>query len=147
MNDALTTTLDLSPSEIFSQLPPRRVGEPDRRYLNEVLEAGFRNTEDPADIFTRLESAFAERFGVRYAILHNSGTGTMQSCLLAAGVGPGDEVDRQQEAYPEQREVEAVFIERQVEGNQARGRYQQQEKPENRKGHQGMFFPSYDGQF
>ena len=29
---------------------------------------------------------------MRYAILHNSGTGTMQSCLLAAGVGPGDEV-------------------------------------------------------
>ena len=92
MNDALTATLELSPSEIFSQLPPKRVGEPDRRYLNEVLDAGFRNTEDPADIFARLESAFAERFGVRYAVLHNSGTGTMQSCLLAAGVGPGDEV-------------------------------------------------------
>jgi len=92
MNDALTNTLALSPSEIFSQLPPKRVGELDRRYLNEVLGAGFRNTEDPADIFTRLESAFANRFGVRYAVLHNSGTGTMQSCLLAAGVGPGDEV-------------------------------------------------------
>ncbi|MFV1968382.1 MAG: DegT/DnrJ/EryC1/StrS family aminotransferase [Pirellulaceae bacterium] len=92
MNDALTTALELSPSEIFSQLPPKRVGEPDRRYLNEVLEAGFRNTEDPAEIFARLESAFAQRFGVRYAVLHNSGTGTMQSCLLAAGVGPGDEV-------------------------------------------------------
>ena len=92
MNHALAATLELSPSELFSQLPPRRVGEPDRRYLNEVLEAGFRNTEDPAHIFARLESAFADRFGVRYAILHNSGTGTMQSCLLAAGVGPGDEV-------------------------------------------------------
>lgn len=41
---------------------------------------------------TRLEEAFARRFGVRYAITHNSGTSTLHSCLAAAGVGPGDEV-------------------------------------------------------
>jgi dTDP-4-amino-4,6-dideoxygalactose transaminase len=92
MNSPLKTGFELSAGEIFSRLPPNRVGELDRRYLNEVLDAGFRNTEDPANIFARLESAFAERFGVSYAILHNSGTGTMQSCLLAAGIGPGDEV-------------------------------------------------------
>ncbi|HID76287.1 MAG TPA: DegT/DnrJ/EryC1/StrS family aminotransferase [Planctomycetaceae bacterium] len=82
----------LPPRELFGMLPANRVGEQDRRYVGEVLSAGFRNTEDPADIFARFESAFARRFGVRYAILHNSGTGTMQSCLLAAGIGPGDEV-------------------------------------------------------
>ncbi len=92
MSDTRLAVGDLPPAELFSHLPPNRVGDQDRRYLNEVLDAGFRNTEDPANIFARLESAFAERFGVRYAILHNSGTGTMQSCLLAAGVGPGDEV-------------------------------------------------------
>ena len=92
MDDGVASILDLPPEEIFGQLPPRRVGGADRCYLNEVLDAGFRNTEDPADIFARFESAFARRFGVDYAILHNSGTGTMQSCLLAAGVGPGDEV-------------------------------------------------------
>lgn len=92
MNETLTATLALPPAELFALLPPNRVGEADRRYLDEVLDAGFRNTIDPANIFQRLESAFANRFGVGYAILHNSGTGTMQSCLLAAGVGPGDEV-------------------------------------------------------
>ncbi len=92
MNDALHAMLAKSPEEIFALLPPGRVGEADRRYLDEVLDTGFRNTIDPANIFSRMESAFAERFGVRYAVLHNSGTGTMQSCLLAAGVGPGDEV-------------------------------------------------------
>ncbi len=40
----------------------------------------------------RLEKAFANRFGVRYAIAHNSGTSALHSCLAAAGVGPGDEV-------------------------------------------------------
>ncbi|MGE0375818.1 MAG: DegT/DnrJ/EryC1/StrS family aminotransferase [Planctomycetaceae bacterium] len=92
MNDALHALCKQSPEEIFAQLPAGRVGEADRQYLEEVLAAGFRNTIDPAGIFSRMESAFAQRFGVRYAILHNSGTGTMQSCLLAAGVGPGDEV-------------------------------------------------------
>lgn len=92
MDQRLQQQLEKPPAEIFSQLPPGRVGELDRQYLNEVLDAGFRNTIDPANIQARLESAFAQRFGTSYAILHNSGTGTMQSCLLAAGVGPGDEV-------------------------------------------------------
>ncbi|MCA9102664.1 MAG: DegT/DnrJ/EryC1/StrS family aminotransferase [Planctomycetales bacterium] len=87
-----TISCNVSPEEIFAELPPQRVSARDRQLLNEVLDAGFRNTEDPANIFARFEAAFAERFGVRYAVLHNSGTGTMQSCLLAAGVGPGDEV-------------------------------------------------------
>ncbi|MFV2070459.1 MAG: DegT/DnrJ/EryC1/StrS family aminotransferase, partial [Pirellulales bacterium] len=87
-----TNLNDLSPEELFRRLPARRVGDRDRQYIEEVLDAGFRNTADPANIFERFESAIARRFGVRYAILHNSGTGTMQSCLLAAGVGPGDEV-------------------------------------------------------
>ncbi len=83
-NLKLREALALPPSELFALLPPKRVGAADRRYLDEVLGAGFRNTIDPANIFQRLESAFAARFGVRYAILHNSGTGTMQSCLLTA---------------------------------------------------------------
>lgn len=40
----------------------------------------------------RLEEAFTQRFGVRYAIAHNSGTSALHSCLAAARVGPGDEV-------------------------------------------------------
>ena len=80
------------PAEIFKHLPPNRVGDADRRYMNEVLDDGFGNSKDPADITARFERAFAERFGVSFAISHNSGSGTMLSCLLAAGIGPGDEV-------------------------------------------------------
>jgi len=39
-----------------------------------------------------LEQRFAEKFGVKYAIAMNSGTATLHSALLAAGIRPGDEV-------------------------------------------------------
>ena len=81
----------LDPTEIFSHLPPERCGEADRRYMAEVLDDGFGNRES-AHMIGRFETAFAARFGARFAISHNSGTGTMLSCLLAAGAGPGDEV-------------------------------------------------------
>lgn len=82
---------ELDRDEIFAHLPPNRCGEADRRYMAEVLNDGFGNRES-ARMVGRFESAFAEKFGARFAISHNSGTGTMLSCLLAAGVGPGDEV-------------------------------------------------------
>jgi perosamine synthetase len=82
---------ELDGAEIFSHLPPRRCGEADRRYMDEVLDDGFGNRES-AHMVGRLEAAFAAKFGAEFAISHNSGTGTMLSCLLAAGVGPGDEV-------------------------------------------------------
>lgn len=81
----------LKAEEIFPHLPANRSGEADRRYMNEVLADGFGNKES-ANMVGKLELAFAEKFGVDYAITHNSGTGTMLSALLAAGVGPGDEV-------------------------------------------------------
>ena len=61
MIDALNAALQLPPAKLFSKLPPKRVGEVDRQYLNEVLDAGFRNTVDPANIFQRLESTFAPK--------------------------------------------------------------------------------------
>ncbi|HCN09144.1 MAG TPA: hypothetical protein DIT01_14550, partial [Lentisphaeria bacterium] len=92
INPLLTTDIgELNGDEIFSHLPPTRVGDCDRDYMNEVLDAGFGNWES-ADIQGRFEAAFAEKFGVPYAVTHNSGSGTMLSALLAAGVGPGDEV-------------------------------------------------------
>ncbi len=78
-------------SEIFRELPPNRCGEAERCYINEVLADGFGNKES-ARMTERFEAAFAKKFGVAYAISHNSGSGTMLSCLLAAAVGPGDEV-------------------------------------------------------
>ena len=82
----------LDPQEIFRHLPPNRCGERDRQYMKEVLDDGFNNTKDAGNMTARLEKAFAKKFEVGYAISHNSGSGTMLSALLAAGVGPGDEV-------------------------------------------------------
>src|SRR5579863_4781886 len=82
----------LNPAEIFRHLPPNRCGITDRQYMNEVLDDGFSNIKDPANMVARFETAFAKKFGVEFAISHNSGSGTMLSCLLAAGIGPGDEV-------------------------------------------------------
>jgi len=56
------------------------------KYVKEFLD----NKKIPWTL--RLEEAFARRFGVSYAIAHNSGTSALHSCLAAAGVGPGDEV-------------------------------------------------------
>jgi len=92
LNPILTTDpLQLDAEEIFSHLPDNRVGQSERGYLEEILTAGFGNFES-AGMLERFESRFAERFGVRYGISMNSGSGTLLSCLLAAGVGPGDEV-------------------------------------------------------
>ncbi len=60
-------------------------------YVREVLDYGWHNTRG-AGFSGRLEAAFAQRFGAGYAIGHSNGTATMHSCLMAAGVGPGDEV-------------------------------------------------------
>ena len=80
-----------SPRDLFAALPPSRVGDAERGLVDEVLADGFGNRE-AAGMLGRFERAFAERFGVGHAISHNSGSGTMLSALLAAGVGPGDEV-------------------------------------------------------
>jgi perosamine synthetase len=68
-----------------------RFGDEELVYIKEVLDSGF-GSSTTGNMNQRLEAAFAQRFGVRYAITHANGTATMHSCLAAAGVGPGDEV-------------------------------------------------------
>ena len=81
----------LNPEKIFPNLPANRFGKADRKYLEEVLEDGFGNRES-ANMIGRFEGAFAQKFESEFAISMNSGSGTMVACLLAAGIGPGDEV-------------------------------------------------------
>ena len=69
----------------------RRIGENETKYVMEVLETQFR-TSTSSLMTKRLENAFAEKFGVKYAIAHINGTATLHTALLAAGIGPGDEV-------------------------------------------------------
>jgi len=61
------------------------------KYIKEVLESDMRSATG-GSWNKRLETMFAQKFGVKYAIAHNSGTSALHSCLSAAGVGPGDEV-------------------------------------------------------
>lgn len=68
-----------------------RIGEAERRYVAEVLDTNFR-TSQGARMCNALERTFAERHGVGYAISFVNGTATMHAALVAAGVGPGDEV-------------------------------------------------------
>lgn len=60
-------------------------------YIKEVLDSGFASGTS-GSMNTRLERAFADRFGMNYAITFNSGTTTLHAALVALGVGYGDEV-------------------------------------------------------
>ena len=61
------------------------------KYVSQVLDSeNIDNKKNPWVL--RFETAFGKRFGVKYAIAHNSGTSALHSCLAAAGVGAGDEV-------------------------------------------------------
>ena len=60
-------------------------------YVRQVLDFGFHNAHS-VGITERLEREFAKRFGHTYGIAHCNGTATMQTALMAAGVGVGDEV-------------------------------------------------------
>ena len=68
-----------------------RVAPKAYEYVKQVLDFGFHNAHS-VGITARLEREFAERFGQTYGIAHCNGTATMQSALMAAGAGVGDEV-------------------------------------------------------
>ena len=60
-------------------------------YILEVLDS--ENLDRKANPYVnRLEEKFCEVFKSKYSIAHNSGTSTLHSCLVAAGVKEGDEV-------------------------------------------------------
>lgn len=69
----------------------KRIGEAERKYVEEVLATDFANSKN-CGILGRFEKAFAEKFGVKYAVAHTNGTATLHSALYAAGVRAGDEV-------------------------------------------------------
>ncbi len=69
----------------------QRIGSREEKYVREVLTSQY-SAAIGSDMVRRLEEAFAAAFGVKYAIAHTNGTSTMHSALVAAGVGPGDEV-------------------------------------------------------
>ncbi|OEU64924.1 MAG: hypothetical protein BBJ57_13240 [Desulfobacterales bacterium PC51MH44] len=68
-----------------------RFDEREYQYIKEVLDSGFASGTS-GNMNSRLEKAFAEKFGQKYAITFNSGTTTLHTALWSLGVGYGDEV-------------------------------------------------------
>lgn len=68
-----------------------RISVLERKYVMEVLDTQFHSSQGSL-MMKRVEEAFAQKFGVKYAISHVNGTATMHAALAAAGVGLGDEV-------------------------------------------------------
>lgn len=68
-----------------------RISEKELQYVKEVLDQGFRTSYN-GTMNKRLEAAFAEKFGSKFAISFCNGTATLHIALEAAGVGAGDEV-------------------------------------------------------
>ena len=70
--------------------PGKYIGN-ELKYVTEVLASDMKSATG-GNWNKRLETMFAEKFEVKYAIACNSGTSALHSCLSAAGIGPGDEV-------------------------------------------------------
>ena len=66
-----------------------QIGEEEKQAVLEVLDSGMIAQGPRIKAF---EEAFAEMCGVKHAIATTSGTTALHVALLAAGVGPGDEV-------------------------------------------------------
>ena len=69
----------------------QRIGDLERRYVNEVLDGQFR-TSSAGKWVRKFEDAFAAKHGAKYGIALTNGTATLHTALAAAGVGMGDEV-------------------------------------------------------
>ena len=69
----------------------QRIGETERKYVLDVLADGF-SSATGAKYMTKLESAFAEKYGSKFAVSFVNGTATLHAALEAAGIGCKDEV-------------------------------------------------------
>ncbi|KUO42688.1 MAG: histidine kinase [Hadesarchaea archaeon YNP_N21] len=64
-----------------------RIGSEELEYIKEAIDQGL-----SGEFNKRFEEAFANKFGVNFAIGVNSGTSALHCALAAVGVGHGDEV-------------------------------------------------------
>jgi len=75
---------------MVEEQPNKYIGK-ELEYVTQVLQTDLRSATG-GNWNNRLETQFAKKLGVKYAIAHNSGTSALHSCLSAARIGPGDEV-------------------------------------------------------
>lgn len=80
--------------------PHATTGDEERHAILEVLDSGllsgFAARADAEFLggpkVLALEEAFQDMFSVRHAVAFNSATSALHACVVAAGIGPGDEV-------------------------------------------------------
>jgi len=73
----------------YTRLP--RYGEEELKELREALEQGTLFYAQGKKVYA-LEEAFAEWVGAKHAVACSSGTASIHTALMAAGISPGDEV-------------------------------------------------------
>jgi len=73
-------------------MPVREFGKEEMKVLKEVLDSGKLSVLDGGKMLGRFERAFARAHRAKYAVAMNSGMSVLHASLIAAGVGPGDEV-------------------------------------------------------
>lgn len=74
--------------EMYLDAP--NVGDLEKRYLNDAIDAGYVSTIGP--FVMEFEKRFAGYLGVRKAVSTQSGTAAIHVALHELGIGPGDEV-------------------------------------------------------
>jgi perosamine synthetase len=81
--------MPISQTESFLPIAKPMLGEDEMAAVREVLSSGWL-TQGPW--VQKFETAFASRHEVRHALAATSCTSALHLALVAAGVGPGDEV-------------------------------------------------------
>ncbi|NQU09382.1 DegT/DnrJ/EryC1/StrS family aminotransferase [bacterium] len=70
----------------------RKIDQRVKEAVNRLMDADVSTIPDAGGVIHEFEQAFAALTGSRYALAMNSGTATLHSAYVAAGIGPGDEV-------------------------------------------------------
>jgi len=82
-------------SKTKNSIPINRpmLGDEEIQAVTEVMKSGIiSNKSGSGPHVLKFEKAFAQFIGVKYALAFNNGTSALHASLLAADVGPGDEV-------------------------------------------------------
>ena len=66
-----------------------RITDLERKYVNEVLDSGFRNSTN-GFMVRRLEERFSEYVGAKHAIAMCNGTATLHTALAVLELGGAD---------------------------------------------------------
>ncbi len=88
-------TLD---NDYYAQWPI--YGDEEVQAVTDLVRSGHLGSPQGGGPIEELELAVAERWGVKHALAHNSGTSALRSALFGVGVGPGDEVIMQSAVHP-----------------------------------------------